>query len=237
MPRKLWTKQDDSLLKKLYPDSRSFDIAKRMQRSLHSIYGRANILKLKKSKSFLDSPLSGWLIKGNTVGSKTHFKSGHKPWNTGTKGVMKANRGCFKRGNKPHNTKRDGIITIRKDSSGRKYKWIRISESKWEMLHVYRWENKNGPTPKGYILIFDDGDTMNVTLKNIRTISRQNHADETRQKPGFIAKTMAHVKGAKGKYDKELQKEYLKHPELINAKRELINLNKQINHAQENRKA
>jgi len=137
----------------------------------------------------------------------------------------------FKKGQLPPNTKSDGVIAIRhghKERGGRPYKWIRINQANWKMLHVFNWEKKYGPVPAGHIVVFKNGDTMNCEVSNLQMISRKQHAANTRNKDGWIAMTMSHVKG-KGKVDYDLHKKILQHPELIDLKRQSLNLNRTIN--------
>lgn len=97
------------------------------------------------------------------------------------------------------------------------------------MLHVVVWEEANGPVPKGMIVVFKDGDTMNVTLENLEIITRQEAAARTRQTNEYIAKTLSHKSGGKGLYDKEMYEELLNHPDLLEAKRNQLKLNQSIN--------
>lgn len=78
----------------------------------------------------------------------------------------------FKKGGLPHNTKHNGAIVIRTDTkTRRKYKWIRISKGKWEMLHVRIWKKAGRKIPEGTIIVFKDKDPMNCVLKNLERIT------------------------------------------------------------------
>ena len=105
------------------------------------------------------------------------FLPGHKPWNKNLKGLdIGGKETRFKKGNLPHNTKHDGAISIRTDSkSGIPYKYIRIAKAKWVLLHRYVWEQYNGQIPKGYIIRFKDGDTLNCAISNLECISRREN--------------------------------------------------------------
>lgn len=116
----------------------------------------------------------------------SQFSKGNVPVNKGLswdeympkESQQRSRKTTFKKGNKPQNTLHDGAITIRtdhKDRSGRQYKWIRISESNWEMLHKHIWEKENGPVPEGYCLWFIDGNSLNCTLKNLELITRDEN--------------------------------------------------------------
>lgn len=233
--RKVWTKKDIKILKKLYPTTPTKNISELLNRSISSVYGAADIHNIKKSKEFMRTEASGRMKKGTHKGRQYHFKKGHKPWNAGTKGLMKPNSGTFKSGHKPPNTLFDGAIRTRIETtrSGKQipYKWIRISKAKWKMLHVYNWEKKNGPLPKGYILVFKNGDTTNCDIKNLRMISNADHMRETHLKDETLAVRLSQQKWAGGNrkgVNREFYKEILKQKELLNLKRQQLILNKII---------
>lgn len=101
------------------------------------------------------------------------FQKGSIPVNKGTKGLTKANKTSFGVGNLPANTKKVGSISTRKDKNGSLYMHIKIAEPrKWQMLHVYIWEQKHGKIPKGHCVIFKDKNTLNTRLDNLMLISR-----------------------------------------------------------------
>jgi len=108
------------------------------------------------------------------------FKKGHDPHNKGRKvdtwmspdGIEKIKGTQFKKGNIPHNTLYNGAIAIRIDRDGSSYQYLRLDKNKWILLHQHIWINANGPIPDGYIVVFKDGDTLNVDLDNLELISR-----------------------------------------------------------------
>ena len=106
--------------------------------------------------------------RGIVSGRTGHFPKGHKPWNCGTKGqgLTGANRGSFKKGNVPPNRKPLGSERIcPKDG----YIYIKVAErdpytgfpTRYKQKHVHTWEQKNGPVPDGYAVIFKDGNKLN----------------------------------------------------------------------------
>lgn len=114
---------------------------------------------------------------------KNQFKKGHRPKNKGMRqedymspeAIEKTKATRFKKNRKSDNELPVGSITIRSDckaKSDRKYKFIKVSEEKWEMLHKHLWEQKNGKVPSGYCLWFKDGNSLNADLKNIELITR-----------------------------------------------------------------
>jgi len=213
MSRKLWTANELIILKKDYPITPSFLIATKLNRSVRSIYSQANIMGLKKTEEFNSSEFSGRMINGN-FGMATRFKKNHIPFNAGKKwddfmsekSKVNSLKTTFKKGNKPPNTLHDGIITYRADSrTKRVYKHIRISLGKWQMLHVYNWEQINGKLPKGKILAFigstDDCSVSNLILitraENMKRNSIQRYPDEIKQTIRTLTKLKKIINGKK----------------------------------------
>ncbi len=52
------------------------------------------------------------------------------------------------------------------------YWWVKVAEpNKWKQKHVLLWEKEHGKKPEGTVLMFLDGDHMNVSLDNLRLIT------------------------------------------------------------------
>lgn len=121
--------------------------------------------KISQIKSFkknhkLDSGLNG------------QFKKGQEPWNKGIKGLYA--KGCektwFKKGSTPINHRPVGSERITVDG----YTEIKVEEpNKWRLKQQLIWEKYNGPVPKGYVVIFGDGDQHNFNPDNLILVSRQ----------------------------------------------------------------
>lgn len=111
------------------------------------------------------------------------IKPGNTPNNKGKKwddfmskeGQLKSKSTTFKKGNLPHNTKYDGSIRVRTDKSGIKYKYIRISKGKWELLQRKIWSEQVGPIPPDHLIAFKNGDTMDVRIENLEMISLEEN--------------------------------------------------------------
>ncbi len=232
--RRRWTLEDLEKVKRLYPEFSARTIAKQLTRTVRSVYQQAKKMKL--------HPLTvrGGFEKGMRANPATEFKKGHRTWNKGMKGLPSVGRmkeTQFKKGQLPHNTLYDGAITIHTDWNGhhdyKRYKWIRLAKGKWKMVHVFIWEHFCGALPPGHIVVFANGDSMNCRLDNLRCISRVQHAVETRNKDGYIARCLAAVRGfGKSGYDRDLYRQLLKHPELLEAKRKQLQLNRSIKEIQ-----
>jgi hypothetical protein len=178
--RTFWTDRDIETLKRLYPDTRSAEIAEILNCTIYRIYNKAYQLGLKKSIEFKRSEA---LIKGlMTKGVSHRFSKGHEPANKGKKwdefmtpeGQKNSLKTTFRKGHLPHNTKSDNEISLRNDD-GYLYKYIRVALGKWQPLHVYNWEKVNGKIPEGYIVVFKSPDKMNCDISNLELITREEN--------------------------------------------------------------
>ncbi len=131
------------------------------------------------------------------VGQQHRFKVGQVPFNKGTKGLMKRNKTSFKRRHVPHNAKPNETVSVRKDSSGTVYQYIKMAKRKWVLYHRHLWEQVNGPIPIGHIVVFRDKNTMNCELSNLELITRAEHVrrNDNREKASETMKAnWAHVR-------------------------------------------
>jgi DNA-directed RNA polymerase subunit H (RpoH/RPB5) len=172
--RKFWTPEEYELLKKHFPHVHTKDVAAMLNRSYESVSNQAYLFGLKKSAEFMASEKSGRKNVLMESGKAFRFPKGHTSWNKGKEfpRIGRMEEGQFKKGNLPHNTKYDGAERLQKDKTGKIYKYIRLSKSKWKMVHVVEWEKANGIVPKGMVIVFKDGNTLNTELSNLEMISR-----------------------------------------------------------------
>ena len=104
------------------------------------------------------------------------FEKGHIPANKGRKGYCHPGsvKTQFKKGHIPVNHR--SIGSERKDEDG--YIYVKVAEPRtWKLKHRVLWEENNGPIPKGYVVIFKDGNRENITLKNLALVSRSESAE------------------------------------------------------------
>lgn len=108
---------------------------------------------------------------GLKTGRTGCFEKGHIPHpDAHAKGP---NKTSFKKGQSPVNHRPVGSERISKDG----YIEIKIAEPrKWALKHRIVWESKNGKIPKGHIVVFEDGNKLNLDLENLRLISRSDNA-------------------------------------------------------------
>jgi hypothetical protein len=181
--RRHFTPQEKELIMQHYANTPTKVLAERMNRTVFGVYRMATQLGLKKSAAFLASEASGRMAKGSRTGAATRFVKGQASHNKGvplTPEVRaKVARTWFKKGNVPHNTKHDGHISVRRDTDGRQYFYIRLSIGKHKLLHRYLWEQAHGPVPSGYVITFKDGNQGNCVLDNLECITMAERMKRT----------------------------------------------------------
>ena len=107
---------------------------------------------------------------GFKTGFTGQFEKGGIPYNKGKKGLITSNVTSFKKGHKPAT-----YMPVGSERVGARdgYTEIKIADPNvWKLKHRWLWEQHNGPVPKGYALIFADGDKSNITLDNLILVSR-----------------------------------------------------------------
>lgn len=134
----------------------------------------SEILDLMNKKfiyNFTISQIKGAIrrYKLNT-GFNGQFKKGSIPVNKGTKGLTGANKTSFKKGDRPVNYRPVGSERVNI------YGYIEMKvedPNKWRLKHVVVWEQHNGPVPKGYNIIFGDGNKQNLNIDNLILASKR----------------------------------------------------------------
>lgn len=104
--------------------------------------------------------------------NRTSFKKGHVPYLKGKKGYHTpgSEKGWFKPGHTPRNKKPVGSERVDVDG----YVWIKVAEpNKYRQKHRVVWEAANGPIPSNCVVIFLDGNRLNVCLENLKMITKR----------------------------------------------------------------
>ncbi|MDD3393932.1 MAG: HNH endonuclease signature motif containing protein [Anaerotignum sp.] len=99
------------------------------------------------------------------------FQKGCVPCNKGKRGIHYAGseKTWFKKGQMPHNHKPVGSERVSKDG----YIEIKVAEpKKWRLKHNVVWESTHGKIPRDHVVIFLDGNKLNVDIENLKLISR-----------------------------------------------------------------
>lgn len=175
--RRPWQDWELALLHSDYPDNPTVKLAKRLDRTITSVYQRAILEGLRKSDAYLASPDACRLRRGDGVGAAHRFLPDHAPANKGlrrpgwSRGRMSETQ--FKPGNRPHTWKPIGSTRYSKDG----YLQRKVSDTgypprDWIGEHVLMWEKAFGPVPLGYALCFKDGDKAHLAIDNFELISR-----------------------------------------------------------------
>lgn len=109
---------------------------------------------------------------GLVSGLDCRFQEGSVPANKGTKGLYNVggNRTSFKKGQRPLNYMEVGSERINTDG----YVEIKIADpNKWRGKHLILWEQIHGkPVPEGHVIIFGDGNRLNLDPENLILITR-----------------------------------------------------------------
>ena len=174
----------NDIIRERYPFEPTKKIADDLGISESSVYNRAWSMGIKKDPVYLRSTQ---FPAGYLGGKSTQFQKGQVPPNKGQKMSKdvyeKVEKTMFKKGNKPMNTQPIGTIHQRKDTGGKMYLYIKLADSKWQLLNRYTWEQHNGPIPKGLIVVYKDGNYLNNDITNLMLLTKkENMARNTIQR-------------------------------------------------------
>jgi hypothetical protein len=181
MPIK-WTPIEVAVLEVFYPIFKTETLMHIFNKSKLSIYQKAQGLGFKKCEALVKVTTLQSALELAKKGESTRFSQKQEPWNKGIKikGIVsekawkRMEKTFYPKGNLPHNTKHDGAISIR-HSKGTPYKYIRLSQSNWVLLHRHLWEQQNGPIPAGNLIRFIDGNSLNCDIENLQLISMKQN--------------------------------------------------------------
>ena len=123
-------------------------------------------------------------VRGLTRNRRIHsgrtgqFVPAMAAWNTGTKGVMRPNSGSFQAGRPAHKAHNYlPIGSLRFSCEG--YLERKITDDphsmparRWEFEHRIIYKETHGPIPDGHVVVFLDGDPLNLELENLRCVPR-----------------------------------------------------------------
>lgn len=110
-------------------------------------------------------------IKSNgfKTGFTGQFQKGSVPFNKGKTGFNYGKETAFKKGHRPATYRPVGSERVNRDG----YTEVKVADPNvWKLKHRWVWEQHNGPVPKGYALIFADGDKSNIAVDNLIMVSR-----------------------------------------------------------------
>jgi hypothetical protein len=175
-PRAVWTEDQVSTLRQLYPNFKTEDVATMLGQRIDSVYRKANSLGLEKSEAFYASGSGGRL--DGIRGGVTRFRKGQTSWNKGLRGVnMGESATRFKTGQSPANTLPIGSTKLNKD--GRLLQKVSNAKgnnsARWRAVHELVWTRVHGPVPEKHMVVFKPGMATNVlgeiTIDKVECIS------------------------------------------------------------------
>lgn len=169
-----WTPILAELFDKLYPDTKTADLAELLGCTEQQCYARAQRRGLGKSEAFFASPASG--RTDGERGSGARFVKGQTSWNKGKKCPHQVSASSFKPGNVPVTTMplgshrvNQGFVEVKLSDTPGPY------TNRWKPVHRLVWERANGPVPDGHVIAFKPGtkthDPERITLEILECIS------------------------------------------------------------------
>jgi hypothetical protein len=178
MSRHIWSDEEVAILQKLYPDTRTQDIADLLGLQLRKVYSKAKYLGLEKSEAYMRAELQRQGDRLKLDGRAVQFKKGHHSWNKGLRGVCFGGvQTQFKPGNVPHTIKPIGTERISQDGYlQRKVTNEGHARFHYKFVHRIVWEEANGPIPETHYVVFKNGNRLDVRLENLELITRSEHA-------------------------------------------------------------
>lgn len=189
MTRRPWASAELEIVRKLYPDVPTRDVAALLGRSEKSVYQRARNMGLCKSPAFFSSDLSGRIKRGKQHPAMvaSQFKPGHASWNTGLKGWQAGGRSAetrFKPRRPEESRNYCPIGSLRTSKDGYLERKVNdtnpVPARRWVSVHRLVWEAEHGPIPPKHIVVFRPGQRTNtlelITIDKLECISRAENA-------------------------------------------------------------
>jgi hypothetical protein len=171
---KFWKNEELKILYREYPKTPTWHLAKRLNRTIKSVWNKAHCLGIFKAPGYFDIDYAIRCRPEAKPGSSTWFRPGHTPHNKGKKGWDSGGRSHktrFKPGDKSHTWRSVGSVRIGKDG----YFEIKVSDTgqnDWKYVHILVWESEHGPVPEGYIVSFVNKNRMDIRIENLEMITR-----------------------------------------------------------------
>jgi hypothetical protein len=193
--RRRWTPDEETLLRSMYPECHTGDVAAWIGRTVSQCYQHAAALGLRKSAEYLASDTACRIQRGKrdprlAVGQ---FKPGFTPWNkgrdgreTGTGHHPNSRRTQFRVGRKPEEARNYRPIgSLRINADGILERKVSDDPSivparRWVSVARLVWEEAHGPIPAGHLVRFKPGmataKVEELTLERLECITRAEHA-------------------------------------------------------------
>lgn len=167
----------EQLIRVLYPTVPSRALCDYLGLTISQLYNRVYHMGVKKNPRI--KYLQNRALRLNS-GMNYRFKPGQQAFNKGkqmnSELYAKVAPTMFKTGHKPSNTREDHATSIRVDKTGRQYSYTKIKDGLWVLTHRLVWESIHGAIPKGCVVRFKDGNTMNLHITNLECIPKTENA-------------------------------------------------------------
>lgn len=173
-PYKYWTKEEEELLREVYPHKFAKELTEVFNCDVDSIYRKVAQLGIKASPE--KKRRSGLMSSQSEGVKKAQFPKGHIPANKGKKMSPEQYAKCqptmFKKGQVSKNHRNVGDERLAKDG----YLEVKVAEPNvWKLKHRYLWEQTYGEIPKGWIVGFINGDKTDIRIENLKLISKEEN--------------------------------------------------------------
>jgi hypothetical protein len=184
--RRRWKPSEIEHFRKLYPHVLTATLAKRLGKSVSSLYGAAATFGVGKTAEFRRSAEGCLLRRDPSVGAPGRFKPGIVPHSKGVKrpgwstGRMRETQ--FKKGERSGFAEKNWkpIGTVVADLEG--FLRVKIAERVngepkgwdkriWPLLSHLTWEEHHGPIPAGHKVVFKNGDRANCAIENLELLT------------------------------------------------------------------
>jgi hypothetical protein len=184
-----WTRKERAVLRRLYPTTRTADIAQQLGVTYEQVYRQAHKLELKKDLAVIAEMARERTMRPDHGSRRTRFVKGQTPANKGLRrpgwapGRMRETQ--FRKGERRGQAARNWkpVGTILADDEG--YLRIKVRESNdqdkafgfgntgiWPLMQRHIWQQHKGPIPPNHTVCFIDGDRKNCAIENLELLSR-----------------------------------------------------------------
>lgn len=180
--KKQWDSAEIHLLRSMYSEVHTHDVAAWLDRSISSVRNAAFGMGLHKSADYLESEAAGRIRRGEPRQAMTgrRFQPGHATWNKGVPGSTGVQEACratqFAAGNKPQTTLPIGTLRVFDGVLQQKVSDCTNRRQRWQPVHRLVWERENGPVPPNHVVVFKPGrhttDAAAITLDGLELVTR-----------------------------------------------------------------
>lgn len=184
MKRRLWTDADMAVLRALYPNVHTVELAHQLGRPVQSVYGQAQKHGIGKTPEYLKSEAAGRICAGvnNPKMMVGRFKAGQQAWNKGLHYVA-GGRSADTRFKTGQTSRRwdpaiycvgalrmttDGVLMMKVAPDGGRHSW--------QILARWVWEQAHGPIPSKHVVRAKNGDAHDTRLENLELLSMTENA-------------------------------------------------------------